>query len=1712
MYFIENRGQADPRVSYYVQGADTSVYFTRAGITYALTSPAKSEAGTAPAFTREAAHRPPVPARERWAVKLDFLGANPDAKPAGEGRTPAVVSYFKGPRADWKTGLATYGRVVYANLWPGIDLVYSGAGGRLKYTFVVRPGADPKRIRLAYRGATAVRVSPEGQLAVSTPVGNLEEDTPYVYQEAGADRVQVEAAYALEAEEAGGTRRFGFRVGPYDAGKPLFLDPVVLAYCGYIGGSLDEGGNGIAVDGSGNAYVVGYTASTEATFPKTVGPYLAYNGGTWDAFVAKVKADGTGLVYAGYIGGSGRENATGVAVDGSGYAYVVGYTNSNGSGAGAFPVTVGPYLNHKGNGTEDAFVAKVNNTFPYGLVYCGYIGGLNNDWAYGVAVDSSGNAYVVGETNSSDGGGGGFPVTVGPGLTFMGGNDAWVAKVKADGTGLVYCGYIGGSSTDGARGVAVDSAGNAYVTGYTLSDQTSFPVTMGLGPGWTFNGPLNGDDAFVAKVNPAGTALVYCGYIGGSADDIALGVAVDSAGNAYVTGFTASTEATFPVTAGPDLTYNGGAADAFVAKVNATSPYGLVYCGYIGGANNDYGQSVAVDGSGNAYVAGYTSSTEATFPVTAGPDLTYNGGTDDAFVAKVNATSPYGLVYCGYIGGSGDDSGSWEGVAVDSSGNAYVTGQTASTEATFPVTVGPYLTYNGGSHDAFVAKITGVPTAVELMSFEALPLDSAVELRWETGSEMNNLGFSLYRSLSAEGPYEQITSTVIPGLGSSPAGARYSYVDGGLANGVTYFYKLEDIETTGKTKLHGPVSAVPQISSSPSGGDGVPGDGGSGTSTGGSTTKTAYGDPSSMSLRVLESDEHHALVELWTGGFYAARQADGSVQLEIPGMEEVLDPGLPALPVKRAFVEAVVGRGVRLGAAVSQDVLSFPDLRPALSGSPEMVVSKEGVVQARVKRARVARPLEPGLFPVRPARLLGTAFQGEIKKTLVELWPLRWDSSVNRLALARRLRVRLEFAGKEEGESARGGLSRGRRVPSGLGRSADELLAQLVVRQAGLYAVRFEELFPSRRRSLQVSELRVSRQGEPVAFHLEPNGSPFGPGSTLYFFSQGDSLNPYGNQAVYELSLSRRGGVTMPLVSAFPSGSATPFAWSLKRWEENRTFQPGLLEAPDLWLWDILIAPVKKSHSFALESLVSTSEPAQLTVFLQGGSDQEGVDDHHVRVFVNGSLVGEASWDGQTPKALQASILPGILREGDNLLELESLGDTGASYSLVFLDRFEIVYPRSLSAPAGLFEARFSLSGSAEVSGLGAGGLLLDVSSPTTPSWLFGASPTQTGIAFRTEAERQYLALSPQNLLHPQVRLPIPSSLHSTHNRADYLLLSPQAFLAAAQPLLDLRARQGLAVKAVALEEVYQDFGHGEATPQAIRDFIAYAYHFWQSPSPRYVLLLGDASYDYKDFLHSGTVNRVPPLLVKTSFLWTASDPAYAAVNGEDLLPDLALGRLPAASVSEAEALVEKIVAFESSGLTLSAGPAVLVADNPDVAGDFEQSAQDVALLLAPTHSVETIFLRELGGATRPTIAAAFDRGAALVSYLGHGGIAVWASENVFNNQDVKALAPQAQQPLLLTMDCLNGYFHFPFLNSLAEEFLKAPGKGSIASFAPSGLSLHGPADLFHKALIQQISSGRHQRLGDAVLAAQADFAQTGAFPELLSIYNLLGDPALRIR
>ena len=347
------------------------------------------------------------------------------------------------------------------------------------------------------------------------------------------------------------------------------------------------------------------------------------------------------------------------------------------------------------------------------------------------------------------------------------------------------------------------------------------------------------------------------------------------------------------------------------------------------------------------------------------------------------------------------------------------------------------------------------------------------------------------------------------------------------------------------------------------------------------------------------------------------------------------------------------------------------------------------------------------------------------------------------------------------------------------------------------------------------------------------------------------------------------------------------------RREENYYYQSGLLEASDLWLWDVAISPGSSNTTFKTEGLSSSETEGRLHAVLQGATDVPGLLDHHVKVRINGVFVGEAGWDGATEHVLDLPVPAGTFVKGTNTLSLENVGDTRAGSSIVFLNRFRVSYRHRLAAIQGRLEGRFEATGSAEIEGASGSSFVLDTTG--VPRWLSGATATATGLLLPVETGRSYLVTS--SVLRPTVKRLSPSSLKSPANRADYLLLAPEAFLPAAQPLLDFRQSQGLVTKAVSLEEVYEQFGHGEVSPQAIKEFLEYAYHSWAAPSVRYVLLVGDSTYDPKDYLGTGVKDRLPGFPVVTSYIQTVSDPAYASVNGTDLLPDLAIGRLPAAKL-----------------------------------------------------------------------------------------------------------------------------------------------------------------------------------------------------------------------
>jgi hypothetical protein len=619
------------------------------------------------------------------AVRMEVVGADPNARAAGLSELPGKVNYLLGnDPAQWHTSVPTYARVEYPNLYPGISLDYYGSQKQLEYDFIVAPGADPGRVALAFSGAGQVQLDAQGDLVLDTAAGPVLQHAPFLYQEVNGVRQEVAGSFVLHGQ------RVSFQVGAYDPSQPLVIDPT-WSYSTYLGGSGQEDGNGIAVDATGAAYVTGDT--TSVNFPTTPNAYQPGYGGAQDAFVTKFSPDGSALVYSTYLGGNAADTGNGIAVDANGNAYVTGDTAS-----ANFPTTPGTYQQTL-TGIDNVFVTKLNPSGS-GLVYSTYIGGEGDDAGAAIAVDTGGNAYVTGDTNSLS-----YPLTSGAYQTILKGDDsAFVTKLNANGSALLYSTYLGGSvdaqgfgGSDYGASIALDRSGNAYVTGGTQS--LDFPTTPGA---FQTSLSLNsfGDptyDGFVSKINPTASgsaSLVYSTYLGGNGDDYAMGIAVDSSGSAYVTGATDSTN--YPTANAYQGTNAGGDDDAFVTKLNPDGS-GLVWSTYLGGRLEDSSCAVAVDALGEAYIAGSTDSPN--YP-TANPIQRLGAGGFDAFVTKFNAGGS-ALIYSTYLGGLHDDGGT--GIALDAAGNAYVTGNTLS--ANFPTTPGAFQTHGGGAQDAFVTKV-----------------------------------------------------------------------------------------------------------------------------------------------------------------------------------------------------------------------------------------------------------------------------------------------------------------------------------------------------------------------------------------------------------------------------------------------------------------------------------------------------------------------------------------------------------------------------------------------------------------------------------------------------------------------------------------------------------------------------------------------------------------------------------------------------------------------------------------------------------------------------------------------------------------------------------------------------------------------------------------------------------------------------------------------
>ena len=618
--------------------------------------------------------------RASW-VKIELTGARPGARIFGIDKIASTSNYFVGSNAPWRTRIPNYAKVEYQAVYPGVDLIYYGNQGQLECDFVVAPGADPGAIHLRIDGASSIKVDERGDLELKIAGGVVRFEHPRVYQRRGDVQRPVPGKFALEADN-----QVGFQVGAYDRRSALVIDPVVV-YATYLGGTSANLPAGVAVDSSGNAYLAGQTFSVNFPIASAIQKGLVAGS---DAFVTKFNAQGSALLYSTYLGGTLADTATSIAVDDSGNAYVTGSTLS-----ADFPLKNAIQAACLGctSGLADVFVTKIS-AGGSALVYSTFLGGTKGNTPGAIAADGSGNAYVIGTTTSND-----FPVANAIQSAIKGSSDAFVTKYNASGSQLVYSTFLGGTSTENGAWIAVDSAGNAYVTGTTSS--TDFPVVTPAIQGSCRACASGQKSPWVAKINAAGSALVYSTFLGGtSGSDASQAIAVDGAGNAYVTGQVVSRD--FPLANALQSALKG-ASDAFVTKINAAGS-SLVYSTYLGGTNAEdavHG-SIAVDEFGNAYVTGDTKSPD--FPLVNQVQRSLLGA-DDAFVAVFNSTGS-ALFFSSYLGGTGSDEG--RGIAADASGNAYVMGSTNSLN--FPVTAGVFQTAcvacSSTVTDAFLAKLS----------------------------------------------------------------------------------------------------------------------------------------------------------------------------------------------------------------------------------------------------------------------------------------------------------------------------------------------------------------------------------------------------------------------------------------------------------------------------------------------------------------------------------------------------------------------------------------------------------------------------------------------------------------------------------------------------------------------------------------------------------------------------------------------------------------------------------------------------------------------------------------------------------------------------------------------------------------------------------------------------------------------------------------------
>lgn len=829
--------------------------------------------------------------------------------------------------------------------------------------------------------------------------------------------------------------------------------------------------------------------------------------------------------------------------------------------------------------------------------------------------------------------------------------------------------------------------------------------------------------------------------------------------------------------------------------------------------------------------------------------------------------------------------------------------------------------------------------------------------------------------------------------------------------------------------------------------------------------------------------------------------------------------------VEAALEDGIFDDPARL-AALSPEERELKEIKKSIRSAPPSAV-KKAPARGSVRVAPIREPvLPPGLFPAQAVEVGIPYRQRERQYVNLLINPVRYLSSRRTIAYHPRIVVRLTYGSaarpdnwdydapyRKQFEIARAGCFKA------------------MVNTDSIQEISYQDLLDAGFPLLtDPRNLKVYHLGEEIPAFIEgEDDGIWDPGDYLHFYGRAGT-GYFSQTGVHWLLHDTSRGRRMEEVdfSATSRPQRQPSFLSPLHLEQNRYYFVDMPKgsSDDRWFWNF--AGYYGSTSFTMETVFSLSGVSPEAAFVSftgrlfGLTGSDSVDpDHHTRLTLNGTVIGDFLWDGQAEYVFQTDLPQALFVEGDNTVSVAEVADTGQTYEYVYVNSFDISYLHAFSSASGSLAFSTRDKTDYAIPGFTAPSLALyDITQPDNPQRIVGFSesggpPFSLSFGRRDLGERSYLAAAPSALPHPALEEDQPSALDDPSRRLDYLVITPPLFAAAVQPLVDFRAARGLAVESFVIQDVYDTFSFGNLDPAAIRGFLQHAYRSYTPPAPAYALLVGSGHYDYRNYSGTARPNFLPPHLFASDYMETASDNWFACVSGDDLVPDYALGRLAVRTAAEASAFVQKIIDYEngSSGLPWQSR-IQMVADDPDSGGDFPADSDALIDSSIPgSYTTDKAYLPTLGlTATRNAIRNGISAGRLIVHYMGHGANDRWATENIFNNATFSSLTNTAAWPLMSTMTCMNGYWcDAAAAACLAETMTKGAGKGMVAALSPSGFCLNNVSRRLSAFVLQDMLASGNKEIGPAIAESKAALAGLGAFEEI-DLYHLFGDPALRLK